>query len=140
MSDAAPIAEIAAVQMRDGTPSDLEFIFSTWLRSMWASDPMLRHMARRDFFPAQHRVIERLLSRGATVRVAHLEGAPHVILGYTVTERPGVLHWVYVKQDFRGFGIATRLLDGLAWARYTHWTPDLRRILRPGVLFNPYLL
>jgi ribosomal protein S18 acetylase RimI-like enzyme len=62
------------------------------------------------------------------------------VMGYSVSE-PGILHWLYVKKDYRRLGIGKQLLQNLVskWddnsrkhPRYTHKTDSSQRFLPPG--------
>lgn len=78
--------------------------------------------------------------------VASLDCDPNVIFAYIVFQ-PGVIHYIHVKQDFRGMGIAKSLVQlpevGVP-SYYTHLTHDLKQILEShpssNITFNPYLL
>src|SRR5436309_249818 len=96
---------------RPGTDADWPFVFATWLRCYRYSSAFAKPIPEEVFFRFHHAVIQRILSRGASLRIAHLADEPGVILGYLVTE-PGVVHFVYVKKPFRRNGIARSLFRG----------------------------
>jgi GNAT superfamily N-acetyltransferase len=67
------------------------------------------------------------------------------VMGYYVSE-PGILHWLYVKKDYRRLGIGAALLkhstrewpDALKRRpRYTHKTDSTVRFLPPGWKWDP---
>lgn len=67
------------------------------------------------------------------------------VMGYSVSEL-GILHWIYVKKDYRRLGIGTQLLRELVknWSdgerqhpRYTHRTDSSSRFLPPGWKWDP---
>ena len=124
-----------------GTESARSLVYATWLRSYEASSLAAKHIPRDVFFAEHHKVIDRVLGRGASVRVAALPDEPDVILGWAVTEGP-VVHYVYVKPPFRKHGMATALLaDAPRPFTFSHWTHVLRD-LHPkmtGCVYNPYL-
>lgn len=118
-------------------------IFATWLKSYQNSSLFAKGIPREVFFAAHHKVIERILER-AEVRLAVLPDDPSVVFGWSVTE-PGLVHYVYVKPDFRKYGIAKSLLAHVAgepWS-YSHSTYILRelrenRVIPESVIYNPY--
>lgn len=68
------------------------------------------------------------------------DGTRGRVMGYSVSE-PGILHWLYVKKDYRRLGIGSQLLQELIgnWndserkrPRYTHRTDSSGRFLPPG--------
>lgn len=120
---------------RPALESDKSFILSSWLRSY-------RHcpdsnLADVFFFGAYRPIAEYLLAK-CTVEVVTPEGKDDLILGYAVYE-PGVVHWVYVKKDFRKNGIAKMLiLKAGQNPAFTFSTPLGRK--RLGNKYKPRLL
>ena len=87
------------------------FIYNSWIRTLRNED-QYRHVDANWLTTAQHALIEKILASAAVACVsAHPEDDPDTILGYAVGERRGVLHFIYVKKNFRQLGLATRLLD-----------------------------
>lgn len=133
------------IELRVAKPEDLNFIFATWLKSYRHSSQFARRISNTVFFTWHHKVIERLIGRGAQISVAHPKGEPDVILGYGCAElfdgQP-VVHFIYVKKPFRRMGVATKLLEGLTPTLFTHWTADTEWIVkkRPELMYNPYLI
>lgn len=89
-----------------------------------------------------------LITRGARVLVAYspLEDGTRRVMGYVVFE-PGILHWLYVKRDYRGFGVGKALLRAMfnsiefpgapdKWI-YTHRTKASARFLGRGFEWDP---
>jgi GNAT superfamily N-acetyltransferase len=118
--------------IRTWCPDDEQFLYRTWLDSLRLTGSMYRSVRDRVFFAYYRRVITGLLDRGAQVLVAAEADSP-VIFGCLVAEplvnvddRQGVLHWVYVKSNWRRLGIATRLIEASGIdpnkAYYTHRT------------------
>lgn len=130
-------------QLRSGRSEDWPFIFATWLRCYRYSSAFAQHIQEPIFFRYHHAAIQRILERGAEVRIAHLADDPSVILGYLVTE-PGVVHFAYVKKAFRRHGIASDLFHDLDVNShvFTHWTRDWNHMLKrwPEATYNPYLI
>ena len=108
-----------------GLPSDLDYIYSTFCRSLhnqwpWRAKRLIdaddKRKLIRDgvdknyFMSSAHSIMTRML-RNCNILIACLPDDPDQIFGYLVyTENPRVLYWIYVKWDFRQAGVATRLL------------------------------
>ena len=134
MSD-APLYAIA-----DGIGDAKSLIYATWLRSYEHSSPMAKHIPRAVFFKHHHAVLDGILSRNPTVRLAVMPDDPSVVFGWAVSEG-SKLHYLYVKPDFRKYGIAKALLADLprpfTFTHYTYILRDLEKHLQ-GCTFNPY--
>ena len=110
--------------LRPATDDDHPFIFRAWLKGYWPHFPGRVCMDEREFTQRWHGVIERLLARhGATV--AEVGG---VLVGFACADSElACLHWCYVKQAFRGLGIARDLIRtqaGIGGA-CSHYSPRL---------------
>lgn len=111
------------------TGDELPLIYDNWTKSykksLWAGT------VRNDMWESvQRATIQGLLARGADVRVAlapRVEGVftGRRVMGWACFE-PGVLHFLYVKADYRGQGIGRALLDHVTagWSDhiYSHRT------------------
>lgn len=146
--------------IRDGRPSDEAFILATWLRNYWeqlngharakpecAACLQSKGLRKSVYYAGHHDKAEAAVRR-AHVLIAHPTEHEDVILGYLVMEPLrdwDVIHWLYVKREMRGFGIALRLLGQVSRveaARYTHRTSDFERMRKarwPEMVFDPYL-
>lgn len=127
-------SQVAVVDMTEAMRA---FIYSSWLLSY-------RHGIAKDYYAGQRLLIGHIL-KTAMVRVATAKLDVDLIHGWICYGATGVLHYVYVKEKFRNFGIAKLLADELGPApiRSSHMTAAgdawLRR-LRPGnVAYNEYL-
>ena len=132
------------VVVRPAREGDLPLIFDSWLKTARTSDPC-RAIPGGVFQPMHHRLVERLLSY-STVLVACQPGDEDEVFGWICCETPGVLHCVYVKHMFQGYGIGARLVAEAQLAgplQCSHFTKALRRwATRTGLEcdYNPYLL
>lgn len=133
--------------LRASDPSDVPFIYSSWLKS-YRDAPAVAGIPNGIYYAGQHALIERLLER-STVVVACSSDDPQQIMGYGVGEilapSTAVLHWLYVKHTFRGFGIAKALEGTLvhkaATVFYTHRVKSCDRLMRSrSHVFNPFAL
>lgn len=101
-------------------------VFDAWARSFRKS-PWAGCIPNHLYDSVSRTTISEILNRGAVVTVAYeeLPEGGRRVMGYAVTE-PGVLHWVFVKRDYRGLGVGTALLrescPGEEPMLYTHRT------------------
>jgi hypothetical protein len=133
----------AAFDLRPFDADDTAFLYKSWLDSYRYSD-WGKQFDNRTYYDGHHAVIERVLPRSRVV-VACLPDNPTVDLGFAVGEAD-TLHFVYVKRNFRQFGVASALLEALDLPkspRISHVTGDWFRCFRsrfPSSRWNPYLL
>jgi GNAT superfamily N-acetyltransferase len=141
------------ITLRHGTDRDVDFVFSSWLRSF------LKHRQKvlfpvtltdAEYYRGHHRLIEAVLGR-ANVLVACDPGDENHLYGYVCFERPEparlVLHWLYVKEARRGWKVGTRLVEAVRQPGdrviATHWTGRLKNDnadVKYQVEVNPYYL
>jgi GNAT superfamily N-acetyltransferase len=92
--------------------SDYPFIFNSWLNS--ASKQYFKQgVVSQLYYKPYHLLIEKLL-QNSYVLIAESDEQEPVLLGYLVfSEDAGVkvVHYIYTKFDFRGLGIASKLLE-----------------------------
>ena len=143
MTDSAPLFVLRQVET-----ADLPFIYNSWLKS-YRDAPAVAGIPNTLYYQGQHALIERLL-KDSVVVVACSSDDPSQIMGYGVGEvqpSPGrtVLHWLYVKHPFRGFGIMRSLEGALvnkaSQVFYTHRVKSCDRLMRSRpYVFNPFFL
>ena len=114
--------------IRPMTKADEPFVYRAWLEGAWPHNGGPVIMAKHEWLPRWHALIERLLATGGA-QVAHLEGKPESLLGFAASGH-GCLHWAYTKQAFRGLGIATEMIrkfnfNSINGNVCSHWTPKL---------------
>jgi hypothetical protein len=137
---------MVAIEIRNAVTDDLPFIFATWLRSYRHSSQFAKKISNDVYFKYHHAAIERIISRGGIIKIANIVGDPNVILGYACLEAQGgtdmVVHYVYVKKNFRKMGIASRLYKPEKGDYFTHLTDDVTWALAKydGLIYNPYRL
>lgn len=127
----------------EGLGDARSLVYSTWLRSYEHSSPMTKQVPRAVFFTEHHKVIDRIMARDPIVKMAVMPDDPSVVFGWAVVEKGPAytVHYVYVKPDFRKYGIAKALLADIPRPfNYSHWTYILRDLEPkiPGSRFNPY--
>lgn len=142
------------IVIRDFTPDDEPFIFSSWLKSYWENSDFTEHISKHVFFTWHHKVIERILKyETAIIKVAALQEEPTVVIGYLCLQRmPSVpdtqiLHFCYVKAAFRKLGIAKALIKAAQvnpdTCVFTHRTDPIHWWIQnmfPRLSYNPYLV
>lgn len=122
---------MSAIVHRPAKPSDVPFVFDSWLRSFrlaHAAGPIPMDM----YYPVYRRVLERLLARpGVEVLLAEFAGVD-VIFGYLVHERgyrrprsdeaTPLVHYCYVRESSRQQGIAAGLFAAAGIGREFTYT------------------
>lgn len=125
-----------------GPPDETEYalIFDSWARAFQKS-PWAGCVPNHKWDEVSRAGISEILDRGALVLVAYvpLEGGTRRVAGYIVAEPDRkILHWVYVKRDYRidglsvGTALVRQVVNGPKWL-YTYRThasePFLREVL-----------
>lgn len=133
-------------QIRRAQGSDLNFIYATWLNSFRDDSSVGKSVRKSIFYFEYEKVLDELLARPhAIALVAVKPDEPNVIFGYLVFE-DRTLHYVFVKEDFRNFGIAKNLfqvaLGGEGGVTFTHKTNHVRALIdrTPELTYNPFFL
>lgn len=134
--------------LRDGLPSDRNFIYKTILQHYRHASPHTKDIPDNVFYDCHHLLISKVMRQsGNIVRVAALKDDPEVLFGFLWGNvDPETIHYVYVKKAFRRMGMAKMLyksLFSMADDVYiTHWTKEVNQLYdkHEGLVFNPYLL
>jgi GNAT superfamily N-acetyltransferase len=130
------------------TADEYDFLYDSWILSFKKS-PFAGCVPNSLWFDTQRATIREVLDRGATVLVAStpISGreaeypAVRRVMGYVVAEPAHkVLHWLYVKNDYRGMGIGSALLRAVSpsgeW-EYSHRTKASAGFLGSRFHWNP---
>ena len=128
-------------RIRSGSLEDRAYVLRSWFEGARATNWCLGD--GRVFFAEHGRVLEAILER-ATVRVAHVPSESAAILGIAVLEFDSMplVHWVHVRGQCRGQGIARALLSGILSrpeVHCSHW-PVHGRVPPSNFRYNPYRL
>lgn len=149
---------MSQVSMRRATPEDGRFVADSWLRSYKGAYHVKRVPA--EVYWKQHRAVIAHAVDRSDVWIACDPHDPWTIWGWICAERDGsalVVHYVYVKDAFRGFRVGSHLVKALCdeapttHVFYTADTKGARHFLRGleefGALpervepvYNPYLM
>lgn len=130
--------------MRFDTPTadEMPLVYDYWARS-YKKSPWAGCVLNKDYDTVTRNTIEEILNRGARVIVAveDLPDGARRVIGYSVSEPArGVLHWLCIKEKFRGLGLGKALLaetlrafgegeNDPEWT-YSFRTPSSERFLR----------
>lgn len=136
-----------SVVVRDYDPDDWNFITNSWLKSFQNSN-FARSIDSGTYFKFQQKRIEEVVGN-CIVKVAVSAQDDKQILGYIAYEYGNlvdcIVHYIFVKKTFRGFGIARKLWEdavtNTAKVYHTHLTSPMRtdRIRKSGSIYNPFL-
>lgn len=133
------------IVFREISPEDESFVLSSWKRSHRAD---FEFMSNAEYY-AYAKTFDAILAKSSCVVVAEKKD-PTMLYGHIVFKKiPGVtiIHYIYVKQAFRDFGLATRLFQ-LAAANSEHVVATCERysnqnvnnkIKKYGVIFKKEL-
>ncbi len=139
------IADKLPYTIRDVLPSDIPFIYSSWLKSFRFGSQLAKPIRSSIFYENYREVLDCLLSK-SQIKVACLNDEPSVILGYLVYERTiAIVHYVFVKEAFRELGIAHNLLlqsELPTDLTYSHMTTMITKYLtnKSNWIYNPFVL
>lgn len=128
--------------------SDLNFIQNSWGSSYYKGAEYVAFMSPKEF-NQQHRPIREEILRRPTVAIivacdTHDED---LILGWVIVEKGSgeglVLHYLYVKEAFKGEGVADELLKKALPGKpimVTHMTDRARKIIgKKKAMFKDYV-
>jgi GNAT superfamily N-acetyltransferase len=140
------------VALRPAVADDASFVLSSWLKSFFRHRSAWQSMVRlteRQYFKGHHELLRWIITRSETV-VACPADDPGLICGwccYQPLTPVCVVHYVYVKDKYRGFGIGRQLFEaataGSTSVAVSHWTRRLsedKADVKYGVEVNPYSL
>ncbi len=135
------------ISIRDFNQNDLNFILSKWLKNYKFSSRFTKKIKADIFYKWHHMIVQNILGRNtANVLIANPIDEPDVNLGFICYEKGDakVLHYVFVKPEFRNFGIGKRLyhvaMGDNSTAFFTHWTypVDTLEVKVPNLTYDPY--
>jgi hypothetical protein len=133
------------ILIRQSNSADMPFIYSSWLKTYKFSSPFAKRIRSTIFFQKHHDLIEDAMNRGMEILVACPKEGDETIIGYMAFERSkNAINFVYIKDPFRGFGVAKFLYEEaqleLGDVFFTHWCYSLdSEIDKSGLIYNPYL-
>lgn len=148
------------IRIRGVLPDDVTFVIKTWLRDY--RDEVPRSCTDKTYYHEHQEVIGYLSSR-SIMKVACDINIPSIIYGFAVGKaipegKVLVLHYVYLRPEWRRLGIGTELIRSLGYESgweivASHWkTKALQWMTLPGehkyrpikrfpfIEHNPYIL
>lgn len=154
----SPTTETKAKDIIDiclASPSETNFIRHSWMIGFFRGFSSFCEHIPEDIYRKFHpKIIQGILERDTTrVLVAFPKDQHDVIAGYIVYEVPNIVHWIYVKVAFRGFGVGKELFEKSGMPKnftYTHRTSNMNWIhgfkaqgewnagKYPNATYNPY--
>ncbi len=126
--------------IRDYVPDDRNLIISTFLLGLYYGDSWFSEIEKKTFMEHYNKVINYLIDSPKTsIKVACLKEDANTVLGYAMMSGPN-LHWVFVKKNWRGIGIAKDLVPS-SITTVTHLTKTgLSIIKKKALAFNPFII
>lgn len=135
-----------AFELRPAGAEDVGFIRHSWLHSYRHNAPWAEAIPGPVYYPEHAGIIAKLIQRSSCVVACSPEDSSQV-MGWCVAQRlagKSCLHFVYVKQPFRGFGIARALLHALdvrdGWCSHLTEGHGVKLAAALKLVFNPYVL
>lgn len=141
---AAELHEV--VRARPGVMADIPHVVDSWLQSFRKHSPEAERIPGPVYFKLHGPLVRGLLESGGLTVACSADDASQILGWMAWRHQHGqrVLHYLYTKLPFRGFGLEPLLLSDFGPARggwYTHRTRHMDAVAqRLGLTFNPYLL
>lgn len=135
--------QITKLKIRPPKPTDLNFIQSTFYKSMRRESSLGRQCSGRVFKQFQE-VIDHILSR-AKILVSCVEESEDAIIGYLIFE-PEVVHYAYVRPSSQQLDVAKEMIQhafpDAKTLTYSLNTNSAKKISEshPELIFNPFVL
>jgi GNAT superfamily N-acetyltransferase len=136
------------IKIRGVADEDVPFIFNSWLKSYRESGPICSNVSNTIYYDSHHKLIQKILLR-SQVFIACDNAFPDQIIGYIVGESIDgvfVLHYVYVKHNFRKKGVGKLLLNSFNHDQTyasccTHMTSVGDKLAAKfNVMYHPYVI
>lgn len=134
------------VRLRPATEGDVPFIFNSWLRC-YRHSQNTRGCENPVYFAQHHKLLEGLCKQSEVIIACNVEDVTQ-IYGYIAHEKVedvDVVHFLYIKEIYRKFGVANMLLDAVKITKstpvfYTHRTFISESLEKKfTMIYNPYL-
>jgi len=135
------------ISIREYTPNDLNFILSKWLKNYKFSSRFTKNIKADIYYKWHHLILDNIMARpSCTILIANPMDEPDVNLGFICFETSDskVIHYTFVKPEFRNFGIGKRLfleaMGDKTVGYFTHWTYpiDTLEFKIPNLTYDPY--
>lgn len=132
-------------EIRPALKSDEGFVATGWVGTLRASSRASRQIPAHLHNSYGYELVRDTMPR-CSVSIASPPGDAHTCYGFAAVEvsstAPPTVHMVYVLRPFRRFGIATKLLEGVAsvGTRVSCWSQDFNNWIfekYPGLTHVP---
>lgn len=134
--------EIHCYEGKHIPPQYKAVVRSRWIRTYRHCNDYMKLIYAPAYYSAYEVYVERILERpNVEVRIAVLQDDVDVVLGFSITETPDILHYVEVKRIMRRNGIANALVPEKI-RYFTHLTKLGLRIWsqkNPEARFSPFI-
>jgi len=142
-------------KIRPMREDDANYVVSTTVKNYWKSSYFAKSVGKDIFFRGEHRLFQILISLPSTsVLIATDVKDDSTIFGFIVSELVKLpwdqevhraLHYIYVKNSFRSFGIGKALLEASGMSieegfRYSHETIPFAKKPFKRVVYDPFIL
>jgi hypothetical protein len=129
--------------------TDLEFIYSSWLKSYRQSE-FAKNIPSTQYFPYHHNLITTIIAQPTNNTTILCDPDDEsTILGYIVynTKEP-IVFYMYIKHTLRRFGLGKYLLESIrtnfgeeSFIKCTHKVQAWSKVNKKhNLIFNPYLI
>lgn len=140
MEDKAPVIVIRAYKGNEVPENYENFVRDRWLKTYKKCNKFMQLVDPASYYRAYPVFIRSVLARPKVrVRLAMLSDDEDVLLGFSVSEG-ALLHYVNVPLDYRGQGIAKKLVPFVV-ERFSHITETGMKIWQekfPNAVFDPF--
>lgn len=135
------------ISIREFNANDLNFILSKWLKNYKFSSRFAKNIKPDIYYKWHHLILDNIMARpSCTILIANPTDEPDVNLGFICYETTDtkVIHYAFVKPEFRNFGIGKRLFHQAMGDKtvgyFTHWTypVDTLEFKLPNLTYDPY--
>ncbi len=116
---------------------DLNFVANSWGSSYYKGALYQRHLSPEEFHKHHRPIRDKFFANpNGAIIICASRSDENIIIGWAAVEKPEaaglILHYVYVKQAFKGWGIANELIERALPERpilYTHLTERADKIM-----------
>lgn len=116
---------------------DLNFVSNSWGSSYYKGASYQKHLTPDEFHKHHRPIRDKFFANpSGAIIVCASKSDENIIIGWAAVEKPEanalILHYVYVKQAFKGWGIANELVERALPERpvlFTHLTERAERIM-----------
>lgn len=120
------------VSLREATPQDQSLILSSWLRGAYHLCPAFKDMPKSLYYGLHEPAVKLTIMTSNVLCAVDIEDPSHVLgfIVYRHYESFTVIHWLYVKQAFRYFGLGEYLIQAIKPKQLTftsHETTESQR-------------